>query len=193
MRSSLCLLRLVVTVLACVASGVALASGAEARLDAQRSLRLFEGRTTIIAQVVSPTKMAVRMDPTLLRAVTAADDYFVVGRRAIQEGRRIYLLLVTQTPSRENKSASYCGSGTEDVLRLVEWQERQKRLAERDSLLIQSCVNSLSLNDDTGMSLRKRLESIGEPEKLSLVWLEHPRFGSQPHTIVVHNGKLVIN
>jgi hypothetical protein len=82
-----------------------------------------------------------------------------------------------------------CGAGTEDVLRLVEVSDRPVKLVERDSLLVQSCLRSLALIDDTGTTLRSRL-SRSDPTHLTLTWLDHPRFGSDARVVSVRNGKL---
>ena len=130
--------------------------------------------------------------PTLKRAVAASDDAFIVGAKTFAQDGRTYLYLVTQQPSRRNRDAGYCGAGTEDTLRLVEVSKPSLRMVERDSLLVQSCLKTIELDDDRGASLRERLGHLDVPGSLSLTWLAHPRFGSMRKDVKVHGGRLVL-
>jgi hypothetical protein len=164
-------------------------------LSDESSLRLFTDvqENSIKAKLIAKRQSIVYIEPTLSRNLNAADEYFLIGNRTIQQQQRQYLLLVTLTPSKPNsKGAGACGAGTEDTLRLVEWLPKSHRLVQRDALLIQSCLAPLSLNDDSGTTLRKRMESITTTDKLQLTWLEHPKFGASTKEIIIKDGVLVI-
>ena len=130
--------------------------------------------------------------PKLKRAVAASADAFVVGAKTFEQDGRTYLYLVTQQPSRSNRGAGYCGAGTEDVLRLVEVSKPSLRMVERDSLLVQSCLETIELEDDSGASLRERLGRFRTPGSLWLTWLSHPKFGSKPMQVKVRDARLLL-
>lgn len=130
--------------------------------------------------------------PTLKRTVAASDDAFIVGAKTFEQDGRTYLYLVTQQPSRSNRGAGYCGAGTEDVLRLVEVSKPSLRMVERDSLLVQSCLETIELEDDSGASLRERLGRFCTPGSLWLTWLAHPKFGAVRKEVTVRGGRLVL-
>lgn len=136
--------------------------------------------------------MDVQLSKSLSRDLAAANEYFFVGKRALQL-QPYYFLLITQTTSKPSgDGGAACGAGTEDVLRLLEWLPKSHRLVQRDAMLIQSCLLSLSLNDDSGATLRTRLQGAIVSEKLPLTWLNHPKFGAATKEIAVRNNSLVI-
>lgn len=134
----------------------------------------------------------LKWSPALKRTIAEADDTFVAGGQAFQQDGRTYFYLVTQAPSRENRQAGYCGAGTEDVLHLIELSKPPQRLIEQDTLLVQSCLESIELDDASGASLRQQLERRTDPQHLSLTWLGHPKFGSEPRRVKVHDGRLAL-
>ena len=165
-------------------------AAAEVRLDEKSSLRIFSTNQGPVAEIVAAKPTAVSLDAHLRGALAKAQEYFVVGRRPIHESGHVYLLVITQTPSREGGRSSYCGAGTEDVIHLVELVAMQRRLIQRGSMLLQSCLSSLSLSDDSGRSLRKQFESIEDPHRLSITWLGHPTHDSGPKVILIRRGAL---
>lgn len=155
------------------------------------------GATLRIAPVprmtlASGASVRLKWSPALKRAITVADDTFVAGGKAFQQDGRTYFYLVTQEPSREDRSASQCGAGTEDVLRLIEISKPPLRLIEHDRLLVQSCFESIELNDMSGASPRQQLEGRTDPQHLVLTWSEHPKFGSEPKRVKVRDGRLAL-
>lgn len=115
-------------------------------------------------------------------------DAFVVGGRAFSfEGRAYAILAVTKQSTKDGRA--YCGAGTEEVLLLVELQQKQNSLALRDSLKIQSCLETFELLSDQGHEQRQLLAEIGNPSRIDLTWLNHPQFGDTPRVVTVSDGK----
>lgn len=181
-----------------VGVSMALLSAALHAAPASPPLQIGDGATLRIAPVpraklASGVSVNLKWSPALKRAIATADDVFVAGATAFEQEGRTYFYLVTQEPSRENRSAGYCGAGTEDVLRLIEMTTKPPlRLIEQDKLLLQSCLESLELDDATGASLRKQLERRTDPQHLALTWSGHPKFGSSPKQVRVRDGRLVL-
>ncbi|SCX72058.1 hypothetical protein [Variovorax sp. EL159] len=160
-------------------------------------LQIGEGTTLRIvpvprAKLASGTSVNLRWSPTLKRAIATSDDVFVAGAATFQQDGHTYFYLVTQEPSRENRGAGYCGAGTEDILRLIEIAKPPLHLIERDKLLLQSCLESIELDDASGASLRTQLEGRTDPQHLMLTWSAHPKFGSVPKRVTVRDGRLAL-
>jgi len=160
-------------------------------------LQIGEGATLRIAPVpraklASGASVNLKWSPALKRAIATSDDVFIAGAATFQQDGHTYFYLVTQEPSRENRGAGYCGAGTEDILRLIEIAKPPLHLIERDKLLLQSCLESIELDDASGASLRKQLERRTDPQHLTLTWSEHPKFGSAPKRVTVRDGRLAL-
>jgi hypothetical protein len=149
--------------------------------------RMVSARVTASGVATSATVLR-----PLRQAVVNAEEWFVVGKRSFADGGRTYFFVVTQTRSTGERTTGHCGAGTEDTLRLVEWQKKERRLVERDSLLLQSCLKSLSLSDDSGRPLRRLLEHAEQPQAVRVLWLDHPTFGSRARTVAVRAGRIVV-
>ncbi|MBI5256106.1 MAG: hypothetical protein HY855_06370 [Burkholderiales bacterium] len=163
-------------------------SQAQAEVLAGEILTLSEARASV---KVGGVNRAVSVPPGLARQLGLAQDYFFVGKTAVESGNARYLLLVLQTPSTTHRGVGHCGAGTEDILRVLAFERAALRLVQRGQLVLQSCLDSLSLSDDTGASLRERMESIAKPDCLRLQWLGHPKYGEEPVALHVYRGKLV--
>ena len=164
-------------------------AGVEIRIDAKTSLTLTTKGHGPFAELVASKRTAVAMGPGTRSALAHASEFFVVGERSISRSGRTFFLLITQTPSPGNNRTGYCGSGTEDVLRLLELVDRGTRLVENDKLQLQSCLDTLSLSDDTGRTLRRQYEHA-DPESLGFTWLEHPKFGNVARSLIIEDGSL---
>jgi hypothetical protein len=147
----------------------------------------------VVARITAPAKRPLRVEPPLARELAAAQASFAVGKRSFVEGGVTWLLIVTQSESRSNHAAGACGSGTEDVLHLVQVDLPKARLLERSHVVLQSCLSGLSLNDDSGRSLQEALESAPDPGHLRLNWLNHPDYGDQPRVLSVAHGVIKID
>jgi hypothetical protein len=164
---------------------------ATALIDGHASLEIAVKGKLPGAQLVGSSNSQLRMTPELRRALAASSEFFVVGRRVFSSDGKVFLLLLTQTLSKGTHGQGYCGAGTEDVLRLVELRSLERRLIQKDEVLIQSCLHNLALADDSGKSLRARLEDVANPQEITLRWLQHPQFGDSARTAEV-SGNAVI-
>ena len=162
----------------------------DAAIGSDGRLRVESKHTRVTAQMTAPARHPLRVDTALAREIGTAQAFFAVGKRAFVQDNTTWLLVVTQTESRANHEASACGSGTEDMLRLVEVDVAKARLVERSSLLLQSCLTGLSLNDDSGRSLQDALEAVPDPEHLRLNWLNHPEYEDQVKTLTIVDGTI---
>lgn len=160
-------------------------------------LQIGEGATLRIAPVpraklAFAASVNLKWSPALKRAIAVSDDVFVAGAATFQQDGHTYFYLVTREPSRENRGAGDCGAGTEDILRLIEVVKPPLRLVERDKLLLQSCLESIELDEASGASLRAQLEHRTDPQHLMLMWAAHPKFGSAPRRVTVRDGRLAL-
>lgn len=130
------------------------------------------------------------ISPALAKQLHSAQEYFFVGKYAVESGSTWYLLLVMQQPSTAKRGVGRCGAGTEDSVQVLELDRVSRRLIQRDQLLLQSCLLTISLADDSGATLRDRLEPIGNQGCLRLKWLGHPTYGEAAVTLSVQSGRL---
>lgn len=166
---------------------------AEIQIDKKTSLLLRLDASKAIAKMTIPQLSSLQIDPALRRSLVSSNEFFSVAQKAFLVHGRSYFFIVTQTSSNHSGSG-YCGAGTEDHLRLIELDKKQKRLIQKDSLLIQSCLKSISLQDDQATPLSKLLEArIDASQNLTLSWLNHPLYGEKSKTIFIENGKLRIH
>ena len=134
-----------------------------------------------------------RLTPKIRQLIKKADDYFFVGNKGFIEKNEPLLVLVIQTPSRQNRSAGACGAGTEDTACILRYNKKTNYLEPTDSLLIQSCLNSFSINNDSGSTLRSLLEKNINQNGFTVDWLNHPQHGTSGRTIVIKNRKFAVN
>lgn len=134
-----------------------------------------------------------RLTPKIRQLIKKADDYFFVGHQGFNEKDQLLLVLVIQTPSRQNRSAGACGAGFEDTAYILKYNKRTNYLDPTDSLLIQSCLNSFSINNDSGSTFRRVLDKNINKNGFTVDWLNHPKFGTSGKTIVIKHGKFTIN
>lgn len=134
-----------------------------------------------------------RLTPKIRQLIKKADDYFFVGHQGFNEKDQLLLVLVIQTPSRQNRSAGACGAGTEDTAYILKYNKKTNYLEPTDSLLIQSCLNSFSINNDSGSTLRSLLDKSIYQNGFIVNWLNHPHLGTSGKTIVIKHGKFAIN
>lgn len=165
----------------------------DATIGTDGQLNVDSHHARAVAQIAGPAKRPLRVAPPLAKEISAAQAFFAVGKRSFVEGGATWLLIVTQSESRSNHAAGACGSGTEDVLHLVQVDLPKARLVERSNVVLQSCLSGLSLNDDSGRSLQEALESAPDPGHLHLNWLNHPDYGDQPKLLSVANGAIKVD
>jgi hypothetical protein len=130
------------------------------------------------ASLLGEHDVPLRLDARLASALARSENVFVVGKHAIVDGGNTWLLLVVQTPSRPDPGPARCGAGTEDTLHLVKLDRNQATLVDSSRLLIQSCLQTLDLDDNSGQSLQQRLEAVDDPARFTLRWLDHPVFNA---------------
>jgi hypothetical protein len=159
--------------------------------DGQLSLDPHHARAFV--QKAGQVQRHLHIESPLARELSEAQTAFAVGERSFQEGGATWLLIVTESESRSNHAAGACGSGTEDLLHLVHVDLSKARLVEHSHLVLQSCLTGLSLNNDSGRSLQDLLESVPDPSRLRLKWLNHPDYGDQQRTLSVVNGALKVD
>lgn len=165
------------------------------QLHAQAHAQLPGGDVLIVtgAEVSLRTRESTRTvaaPQDLSRQLSRARERFFVGTSGSPMTGATYVVLVVQTPSTNTRATGYCGAGTEDTLYVLELRRSPLRLIPRDRLLLQSCVDSLSLADDTGTPLRTRLERSATAGCITLQWLGHPRFGDDAVSLRIESGKL---
>ncbi|WP_341677603.1 hypothetical protein [Niveibacterium sp. SC-1] len=158
---------------------------------------LPDGSTLTLAQSGRSVKRVLRIghhlrhasiDSRLHGILHEALDAFVVGGRGFSfEGHVYAILAVTKQSAKDGRA--YCGAGTEEVLLLVELQRERNSLALRDSLKVQSCLETFELISDRGHELRRLLAEMDEPSRIGLTWLNHPQFGDTPRVVTVSDGK----
>ncbi len=166
------------------------AASAEAGLGYGEILKISKLRGAPSAAIVGEKAVKVRLSYNLAQALRAADEYFIVGKRALQAQGHTYFFLMTQSASKTKQGGGFCGAGTEDSISLLELDPKTNGLSLKDSKLLQSCIESISLSDDTGRSLRNRLEGLDDLGNLTFDWLDNQRYGSGSRTVHVKNGKL---
>jgi len=164
----------------------------DAAIGSNKQLRVDSHHGHVVAQMTARAKRPLRVDASLAKEIGTAQAFFAVGKRAFVQDNATWLLIVTQAESRANHAAGACGSGTEDTLRLVEVDIAKARIVERSSLLLQSCLTGLSLNDDSGRSLQESLEAVPDPGHLRLDWLNHPDSGDRQRTLTIVGGTIKV-
>ncbi len=160
----------------------------DAAIGTEGHLRVTSQHSHVSAELATGTKRDLRLSPLLAKEIGSAQTFFAVGKRSFVQGDVTWLLLVAESESRANHAAGACGSGTEDTLHLVQVDMARAQLVERSSLLLQSCLTGLSLNDDSGRSLQETLEAVTDPSHVQLKWLNHPDYGDKPKTLTIVNG-----
>jgi len=140
----------------------------------------------------APEMHSVVMDASLKTTLAGATDLFVVGQRGFARNGRDYVILAVAKPSTERNGTGYCGAGTEDQLLLLEWQPTTQTLGLRDVLALQSCLKTFELASDQGNDLKSLFSAFTDPTDLKLTWLNHPKYGDEPKSITVRNGKFRI-
>jgi hypothetical protein len=134
----------------------------------------------------------VTLGGTLAKEVADADAVFLVGGGAIRNGDHLQLLLAVSSPSRQNRTAGYCGAGTEDKLVLLDFQPPASA-RPLDMLPLQSCLNDFLLDSDRGADLEQMLGRITDPTSFELAWDEHPKYGSGKKRVEIRNGKFHVH
>lgn len=134
-----------------------------------------------------------RLTPKIRQLIKKSDNYFFVGHKGFIDKNQLLLVLVIQTPSRHDRPAGACGAGTEDTAYILKYNKKTNYLEPTDSLLIQSCLNSFSINNDSGSTLRSLLDKSIYQNGFIVNWLNHPHLGTSGKTIVIKHGKFAIN
>lgn len=136
---------------------------------------------------VSVTRL--RADNALSRATQQATTLFVLGGRSFDIDGQRYMVLATSRPSTNTNGHGYCGAGTEDELLLVRWVPQQHLLKLQDSMLVQSCLQSITLASDQGTQLEAALGQPSQLDPLELTWLTHPKNEGRSRRYKVVAGK----
>jgi hypothetical protein len=134
----------------------------------------------------------VMLVDTLAGQLAGADVAFLVGGGVIRDHGHLQLLLAVSNPSRQNRAAGYCGSGTEDKLVLLGF-DPPASARTLDVLPLQSCLNDFLLDSDQGVDLAQMLGRITDPKSFELAWEEHPKYGSGKKQVEIKNGKFHVS
>ena len=134
----------------------------------------------------------VRVDQDLLVAAQRADQLRVVGQRAVVVNNRTFIVLAAQTPSTSRQGPGFCGAGSEDRLLLTEWLSDRRQLLLRDALLVQSCLQTLSLWSDAGGDAFAALTSNADPARMQWSWVQHPTYGDRPVSVSIESARFAI-
>lgn len=106
-------------------------------------------------------RTGLRLSRELRSMFTQASDVFAIGEAASDLGAVQSLALVVSVPSRSGAPLGYCGAGTEDYLLILSVE--RGALVVRDTLLLQSCLQSISLVSDSGDGAREALVPLQRP------------------------------
>ena len=139
-----------------------------------------------------PANSSMKVDAKLKHGIRQSTDFFFVGQHAFFDSTGFYALMIVQTPSKKSLGQGFCGAGTEDYLYLLELNIDQLKVLIRDSLILQSCLKNISLNEDEGQSIRQRFKSIDASNGLSVKWLISPKGENREQLIIVKEGRLVV-
>lgn len=167
------------------------AQSAVARLSDTTTLQLRVDAGIPLVSMQTRKAQSLQIDPSLRSVLTSARESYFVGQQPFKTAPGMFLLLVTETPS-PKAGLSRCSAGTEDVVHLLEVLPQRLQIRRRDHLLIQSCAENLALSDDSGQTLRSRLEGKSTDSALVLQWLDHPKYGSTSRELAVVGTKLVV-
>jgi hypothetical protein len=114
----------------------------------------YSGKSTIsftINKKVVATDLVNRIKflvaPDLSRHLILADEVKFIGD-ASEKSSQLFIVLSREPSRPEGMGRGYCGAGYEDYLLLVELNAR--KLILRDTLLLQSCLNTTSMFVDHG-------------------------------------------
>ncbi|MBP1202860.1 hypothetical protein JOD97_000874 [Duganella sp. 1411] len=102
--------------------------------------------------------------------------------------RGIYLVVIARTPSRIPQGNAYCGAGYEDHAVLFEYTNKKTSL--RDDFLLQSCLNSISLDPGGDDDILKSLFVDQHNHSIRFRWLTDAE--DQNHTLTIANGKFLL-
>lgn len=134
----------------------------------------------------------LQIDRALQVETQNTDVLHILGKHAIVQNSKTFIILVARTPSTSQQGLGYCGSGMEDRLLLTEWLPHRRQLRLRDTLLVQSCLQTLSLWSDTGGDAFAALMSNANPARMQWSWVRHPTYGNLPITVFIDHARFVI-
>lgn len=135
-------------------------------------------------------KQDLQIEPDLRKELSKADEAFVLSRWPFTFEAAPAFAVVTRTASRSQNTEGYCGAGHEDHILLVSIDKDVVRL--RDKVLVQSCLESISLVSDRGDSPREALSSSIYPEVARFQISTPPDFEISDKRVIIKNNKLVI-
>jgi len=173
----------------CAAAAGPAAAAIDASAPDGSTIKIDVRHGKVVGEIVATQARPLQIDSKVTRLIVGSEAFFAVGKVAVAADGKTWLLVVTQTPSRENHAAGACGSGTEDALHLMQVDASHRKLILRSTIPLQSCLTGLSLNDDSGQPLQQKLESVSDPRKFELQWLNHPKYGNVTRTLTILDGE----
>jgi hypothetical protein len=124
-------------------------------LSNKQSILIKSNRQKILISDEKNYSLKLKIDPAFKTRILAAEELSLVFPTAITEGNNLLFLTLTRTPSNSKNGKGYCGAGFEDHLQLIEVS--RKKIALLDELLLQSCLNSISLAYDSSDDPKKNI------------------------------------
>lgn len=98
-------------------------------------------------------------------------------------------MFIARVPSKIPQSTGYCGAGYEDHLVLIEYGAKKTTL--RDDFPLQSCLNSVTLDNDGDDDILKSLLLSPSKRSIGFRWLADA--DDRQHTLTILNGKFVLD
>lgn len=126
------------------------------------------------------------IDNLTIQLLRTAEILHQLGQQPSKLGNENTVLFVARYPSQRKNPKGRCGAGYEDFLLLFGFDKKQFRL--RDKLLLQSCLQALSLASD-GEDDPTHLVKIesNNPLRIKATWLAHPKYGNSDITIAIRD------
>ncbi len=108
----------------------------------------------------------IKLNDDLTSHLTKTDEAVFILK--VHSNRDLFVVL-SREPSKQNRTASFCGAGYEDYLILIE--ATKKRILLLDKLLLQSCLKSILLQTDNGDDPLKAITIDKENSSILFQWL----------------------
>ncbi|MFT4247478.1 MAG: hypothetical protein QM581_05475 [Pseudomonas sp.] len=135
-------------------------------------------------------KNITRADAALLQKLLKASETFVLSKKIFNIYDSPAFAIVIRIASAPDKPEGYCGAGYEDYILLIKIDGHVARL--QDSLLVQSCLKSISLVSDRGTTPQDAILPSDYPEIANFKSASPPDFEIKTQRIIVREGKLAI-
>lgn len=139
------------------------------------------------APAISPESKdtITKANRALSKQLMEADEAYILSKNTFPLKNQQAFTAIVRVPSSPKNPEGFCGAGYEDYVLLIGIKENTAQL--KDRILVQSCVNSISIVSDNGDDPRNGIVYSKYPGLAEFKSTSPPDFKIKTHKIILNN------